>query len=275
MRSNRHIPAFLSAALAAVVLIGLPGLGEEPRLPAGEVKGVVGAPGATAEPSTVPVAAVAVAPLGHPDPRLEKVVPTPAPPTTLRGYVWPLPQGRLTHPFGPSRWGSRIVDGQAFHDGIDLATFCGDRIVAAHDGVVLAAGRRYDGVMGWRGDLAPYNQRLDEKRLWGTLPIVVVVDDGNGYRSVYAHFGRIVVERGQRVEAGQLLGYEGRTGRATGCHLHYELFSPLEPRAFALDPEVAARMLLPTHHTARTDPLLVFPPRLEPGTTPPPPRSGP
>lgn len=274
LRSTRHIPALLTAALAAAVLIGMPGSGEQRGVPAGDVEDAVAAADESVAPSTVPLATAAVAPLGAPDPRLEKFAPTPVPATTLRGYRWPLPGGRLTHPFGPSRWGSRIVDGQTFHDGIDLATFCGDRIVAAHDGLVLAAGRRYDGYMGWRGDLAPYTGRLDDKKLWGTLPIVIVIDDGNGYRSVYAHFGRIVVERGTRVVAGQLLGYEGRTGRATGCHLHYELFSPIEPRTFALDPDVAARMLLPTHHTARIDPLLVLPPRLEPGATPTPPRGG-
>ena len=53
---------------------------------------------------------------------------------TLTGYRWPLPRGRLTLPFGPSPWGSRLVKGKTFHDGIDLATVCGDRIVAAHDG---------------------------------------------------------------------------------------------------------------------------------------------
>jgi murein DD-endopeptidase MepM/ murein hydrolase activator NlpD len=275
VRSTRHIPALLTAALAAAVLVGVFGRGDQGGLPLGAVEGVVGAPQPTAVASVRPVAAVAVAPLGDPDPRLERIVPTPAPPDSLDGYVWPLLRGRLTQPFGPSHGGSRIVDGETFHDGLDLATSCGDRIVAAHDGVVLAAGRRYDGYMGWRGDLAPYTARLDEKALWGTLPIVVVIDDGNGYRSVYAHFRRVVVERGQRVEAGQLLGYEGATGRASGCHLHYELFSPLEARAFALDPDVAARMLLPTHHTARVDPLLVLPWRPTPGATPTPPRSGP
>ena len=126
--------------------------------------------------------------------------------------------------------GSRIVDGEPFHDGVDMATFCGDRVVAAHDGVVLAAGRHYDSQMGWVGDLGPYFARLDAKSLWTTLPIVVVIDDGNGYRSMYAHFGKIVVKRGDTVHAGQLLGYEGRTGHASGCHLHYGLFSPLETR---------------------------------------------
>ena len=164
--------------------------------------------------------------------RVAAATPTPAPtappPETLTGYRWPLPHGRLTLPFGPTPWGSRVVDGEPFHDGIDLATFCGDRIVAAHDGD--GPGRRAQGRprhrLGRRPE--PYFTRLDKKHLWTTLPIVVVIDDGNGYRSIYAHFGKVVVKQGQTVKAGQLLGYEGRTGRASGCHLHYGLFSPAE-----------------------------------------------
>jgi murein DD-endopeptidase MepM/ murein hydrolase activator NlpD len=168
---------------------------------------------------------------------------------------------RLTLPFGPTVWGSRLVNGERFHDGIDLATFCGDRITAAHGGRVIAAGRRYDDAMGWVGDLGPYYERLDKKRLWMTLPIVVVIDDGNGYRSMYAHFGRIVVKRGQHVKAGQLIGYEGATGRASGCHVHYGLYSPLETATFAIRPDVVKRMKLPRREIARVDPLLVLPPK--------------
>ena len=153
------------------------------------------------------------------------------------------------------------MDGERFHDGIDLATFCGDRVMAAHDGVVLAAGRRYDAVMGWVGDLGPYLRRLEKKNLWSTLPIVVVTDDGNGYRSMYAHFGRIVVKKGEIVKAGQLLGYEGATGRASGCHVHYGLFSPWETRTFGIRPDVVKRMKLPKAEIARVDPLLVMPPK--------------
>ena len=115
--------------------------------------------------------------------------------------------------------------------------------------------------IGWIGDLGPYLRRLDRKHLWQTLPIVVVIDDGNTYRSIYAHFGRIVVKRGQNVKAGQLLGYEGATGHATGCHLHYGLFSPLETAQFGLEREVAGRMKLPRAEIARIDPLLVLPDR--------------
>jgi murein DD-endopeptidase MepM/ murein hydrolase activator NlpD len=195
----------------------------------------------------------------------EQAIPVahPIPPAldTLEGYRWPIAHPRLTLPFGPSPWGSRLVDGQSFHDGIDLATFCGDPITAAHAGTVLAAGRRYDRFMGWVGDLGPYLERLDRRGLWSTLPIVVVIDDGNGYRSIYAHFNRVVVEPGQEVGAGQLLGYEGDTGRASGCHLHYGVFSPWETATFAIRRDVVKRMKLPAEQIARVDPLLVLPPR--------------
>jgi murein DD-endopeptidase MepM/ murein hydrolase activator NlpD len=193
-----------------------------------------------------------------------------APPAEgLTGYRWPIAHPRLTLPFGPTPWGSRIVAGERFHDGIDLATFCGDHVTAAHDGVVLAAGRRYDDAMGWVGDLGAYYRRLDAKHLWTTLPIVVVIDDGNGYRSVYAHFSKVVVQAGQRVRAGQRLGFEGMTGRASGCHLHYGLFSPFEIDRFAIDPAVVKRMRVPSTEVARVDPLLVLPERARAGAPAP------
>jgi murein DD-endopeptidase MepM/ murein hydrolase activator NlpD len=194
--------------------------------------------------------------------------PIPTGPEQLTGYRWPLPRGRITLPFGPWHGGSRIVDGLPFHDGLDLATVCGDRIVAAHAGIALAAGRHYDSQMGWIGDLGPYFDRLDAKSLWVTLPIVVVIDDGNGYRSIYAHFGRIVVKRGQTVQAGQLLGYEGRTGNASGCHLHYGLFSPDASGRFGIDPAIVDHLKLPAWEVARVDPLFVLPPRTSPSPKP-------
>ena len=183
----------------------------------------------------------------------------PPSPLSLRGYQSPLPNGRVTLPFGPSPWGSRVVHGEPFHDGLDLATFCGDRVVAAHDGIVLAAGRRYDTEMGWVGDLQPYLDRLEARSLWTTLPIVVVIDDRNGYRSIYAHLSKTDVKKGNVVVAGDLVGYEGMTGRASGCHLHYGLFSPAENAVFGIDPDVAKRMLLPRWQLARVDPQLVLP----------------
>ncbi len=230
----------------------------------GEVQGAVASPVPLVSPvpavarATLPASTSVSRPTARPTP-VEVLAPTAAPLEELVGYRSPLPHGRLTLPFGPSPWGSRLVEGETFHDGIDLATFCGDRIKAAHAGTVLAAGRRYDSVMGWIGDLQSYYDRLDAKHLWSTLPIVVVIDDGNGYRSVYAHFGKVVVKKGQAVKAGQLLGYEGATGRASGCHLHYGLFSPLETATFEMDPDVVKRMKVPPRQIARIDPLLVLP----------------
>ena len=90
--------------------------------------------------------------------------------------------------------------------------------------------------MGWVGDLKPYLAGSTGSTSGGRCRSSVVIDDGNGYRSIYAHFGKVVVKKGQTVKAGQLLGYEGMTGRASGCHLHYGLFSPLETATFAIEP---------------------------------------
>jgi murein DD-endopeptidase MepM/ murein hydrolase activator NlpD len=185
----------------------------------------------------------------------------PPDPDILTGYQWPLAHPRLTLPFGPTPWGTRVVDGQLFHDGIDMATFCGDHVVAAHDGTVLTASRRFDDLIGWVGDLGPYYGRLDRRHAWMTLPILVVIDDGNGYRSMYAHFSEVVVRNGQKVKAGELLGYEGATGHATGCHVHYGLFSPWETRTFRTEAGVANRMKLPRLEIARIDPKAVLPPK--------------
>ena len=272
-RRRRRIRRAASLVMVVGVTAGIAvTMANAPLGVGGEVRGAIPSPVDLASPvpvaarAALPVPTPASRPTPHPTP-VEVFAPTPAPPEVLEGYRSPLPHGRLTLPFGPSPWGSRLVDGQAFHDGIDLATFCGDRIKAAHDGTVLAAGRRFDAQIGWVGDLGPYFDRLDRKHLWGTLPITVVVDDGNGYRSIYAHFGKVVVKRGQTVNAGQLLGYEGATGRASGCHLHYGLFSPLETATFAIEPDVVKRMKVPGSQIARVDPLIVLPQHAEKSKT--------
>jgi murein DD-endopeptidase MepM/ murein hydrolase activator NlpD len=268
---RRVLTAGLVAGVVAIIAYGaatsIPGA---PFDPTGAVAGVaVSSPGtdgdAVASPSAGPVSSTAssdpnVGSEGRPTAEPTATpAPTPAPPASLTGYRSPLPHGRLTLPFGPTPWGSRIVDGEKMHDGIDLATFCGDRVVAAHAGTVMTAGRHYDKYMGWVGDLQPYLDRLDKKKLYPTLPIVIVVDDGNGYRSVYAHFSKVVVKKGETIEAGQFIGYEGQTGRASGCHVHYGLFSPLETATFGIDPAVVKRMKVPKHEIARIDPLIILP----------------
>ena len=60
----------------------------------------------------------------------------------------------------------------------------------------------------------------------------VVIDHGGGLRTRYAHLSAITVEAGDQVNAGAELGQAGRTGRATGTHVHFEATvhgQPLDP----------------------------------------------
>ncbi|HEX9043595.1 MAG TPA: M23 family metallopeptidase [Candidatus Limnocylindrales bacterium] len=251
--AGRGAAALVGAILVFVAVLAMGSGGPaSPAVPV-SVAGGASAPAAASPPAAAPDGSPAgstpTVPALAPDPR------------TLTGYRWPLTKGRLTTDYGPTDGGTWVVDGARFHDGIDLASFCGDRVGAAHDGVVLAAGRVFDAYLGWIGDLGPYEARLDAKHLWLDLPITVVIDDGDGYRTIYAHLSEATVKPGEAVHAGQLVGREGRTGHATGCHLHFGLFSPLETATFELRRDVARRWLLPDREIARIDPTLVLPPR--------------
>jgi murein DD-endopeptidase MepM/ murein hydrolase activator NlpD len=259
---SRFRRGVLALSIALLVLLGS-SLPSRPMPPLGEVREVVAAPppvtaGSPARAAVSDPRFAYARPTDRDAPRagLETLAPRPA---ELTGYVWPLGRGRLTLPFKAIPGGSRIKDGKLFHDGIDLASFCGDTVRAAHDGRVLAAGRQFDEYVGWVGDLRPYYSILDRKKLWDDLPIVVVIDDGNGYRSVYAHFGKVTVAVGDVVRAGQRIGLEGATGHASGCHVHYGLFSPLESDTFGVRADLLKKLRLPVAELARIDPLIVMP----------------
>ena len=250
-----------------VVLIGIVAIvagnsAAPPKTVAGGVAGatdVVVPNGSAAAALARPVATPAATPTA---PTPSPVASAPAP-AVLTGYRWPLPHGPAHPPVRPDAMGR--LGGRTARSSTTASISrpsAATRIVAAHDGVVLAAGRHYDDQMGWIGDLSKYYARLDAKKLWVTLPIVVVIDDGNGYRSVYAHFGKVVVKKGQtRQRRRSCSGYEGATGRATGCHLHYGLFSPAgRPGSrWRSSRGAAKRMKLPADEIARVDPLLGAP----------------
>jgi murein DD-endopeptidase MepM/ murein hydrolase activator NlpD len=199
------------------------------------------------------------------DPPTPTPVPTPTPtpeptslePEQLTGYKWPLRGGRLSSFFAQRDSGFLVVDGQRIHDGLDIATFCGDRILAAHDGTVLAAGRKFDPEMGFDGPLDDFYARIERRHSLFQLPIVVVVDDGNGYRSAYAHLGVESVKVGQQLRAGDLIGYEGASGHASGCHLHYELFR-MDGTLMRVAPQIVKRDLYPKWIRERIDPFRVL-----------------
>jgi murein DD-endopeptidase MepM/ murein hydrolase activator NlpD len=205
-------------------------------------------PPSSAAPGASPAASVAPpSPTATPETRSD-------PPEKLKGYVWPLRGARLTSRFGPRADGFVVVDGQRMHDGMDLATFCGDKIRAAHDGVVLYAGRKFDPYLGYSDSLDRLYARITNMN---NFPVVVVIDDGNGYRSVYVHLSAsgLKVGAGDVVKAGQVIGLEGATGRATGCHLHYSLIRMDGPWQ---DVSPAHQSLYPPRVRERVDPFLVL-----------------
>jgi len=259
LRTPRTIDRRLAAIGAAIAVLLVTAVAVAASL-GGSPLGANAAARATTgpSPSSQPPAATPsdgrVATLASPLP------PTAPPAAQLTGYRWPLAQGRITTAFAPVPGGLFIVDGGPFHDGIDIASFCGDRVMAAHDGVVIASGRHVDGQLGWVGDVAGYEARLTAKNLWGTLAVMVITDDGNGYRSVYVHLYKSLVKVGQHLKAGDLLGWEGRTGDATGCHLHYSIFSPTDTALFETDPARVRHSQLPAAEIARIDPMTVLPP---------------
>ena len=200
--------------------------------------------------------------------------PRSAEPEALTGYHWPLRRGRISAFFAPRDEGFLVVDDERIHEGLDVTTFCGDRIRAAHDGIVLAAGRRAAEQMAFSEPLDAFFARIDRRGSEGYLSITVVIDDGNGYRSVYAHLSDVAVEVGQRVKSGRVIGYEGATGNASGCHLHYEMIRTDGPW-MKVAGEFVSDAGYPPLVRERIDPLRVLSldaagaPRFIPGIDPP------
>lgn len=122
---------------------------------------------------------------------------SPRPAPTTGRFLWPT-TGVLTSRFGPRN--------NSFHDGIDIAAPVGTPVVAAAPGEVI-----------YSGELRGYGK-------------VIIVRHGNGYASVYAHNSTHYVKQGQFVKQGQRIAAVGKTGRATGPNLHFEIRRHNKPR---------------------------------------------
>jgi murein DD-endopeptidase MepM/ murein hydrolase activator NlpD len=111
----------------------------------------------------------------------------------------PLPVTRITSRFNPNRL-HPIFKTVRPHRGVDYGAATGTPVRVTGDGQVAFAGRK------------------------GGYGNVVIVDHGRGNRTLYAHLSRFAPKMrvGQRVNQGQVIGYVGSTGWATGPHLHYE-----------------------------------------------------
>lgn len=110
--------------------------------------------------------------------------------------LWPV-VGRITGHFG-ERLDPFSGEG-AFHAGLDIASSYGDGVRATADGVV---------------------QEVNQRAGYGRL---VIIDHGFGVTTWYGHLSGFNVQSGMRVKSGDVIGYEGDSGRSTGPHLHYEV----------------------------------------------------
>ncbi len=105
--------------------------------------------------------------------------------------------GHITSLFGWRR--SPFGHGRDFHTGIDVAAASGTVIRATAPGVVSSAN--------WGGG---YGNMIRIKHKYG-------------YETVYGHLRGMTVQSGQYIKKGQIIGYVGQTGNATGNHCHYEI----------------------------------------------------
>ncbi len=120
-------------------------------------------------------------------------------------FALPLEKYRVTSEFGWRAWSN------SYHSGIDLATASGTPIKAAAAGVVT-----YTGWYGGGGN-------------------TVIVNHGNGFRTVYMHMSEFGTTVGKQVAQGEVIGYVGSTGNSTGPHLHFNIEineQPVNPRYY-------------------------------------------
>ena len=142
------------------------------------------APAARPAPAPTSAPTAAAAPAAPPASR-----PATTTTTSTTGWVWP-GTGPMTSPYGPS------------HPlGIDIGTGYGGAIVAARDGTVTFAGGNPCCSYGYH----------------------VIIGHDAGYETLYAHLSSFTAQIGQKVRAGEIIGYSGTSGRVTGPHLHFEL----------------------------------------------------
>jgi murein DD-endopeptidase MepM/ murein hydrolase activator NlpD len=123
---------------------------------------------------------------------------TPAPSNAGVPFLWPIESVSrvVTSGFGSTRGSGK---NERFHKGIDLPAPRGTPVIASAPGIVLLTASE------------------------GAYGRYILIDHQNGYRTLYAHLHEFAVRQGDRVAAGQRIGLVGKSGTATGYHLHYEV----------------------------------------------------
>lgn len=116
-------------------------------------------------------------------------------PSSGGSWLRPCSYTYMSSPFGFRT--SPTAGASSYHQGVDLAAPANTPVYASRSGIVTTT--TYSGSAGY----------------------YVTINHGDGFSSIYMHLNNYVVSAGQAVSAGQLIGYVGRTGIATGYHLHF------------------------------------------------------
>jgi murein DD-endopeptidase MepM/ murein hydrolase activator NlpD len=124
-------------------------------------------------------------------------------------FQWPLATFTLTQYFGYTKFAlaNPGVYKNNMHNGIDLATPVGSKVMAPLSGTIRATGNT-DLVSGCYS--------------WGKW---ILIDHPNGLSSLFAHLSAINVEPGQNVATGEVVAFSGNTGYSTGPHLHFTVYA--------------------------------------------------
>ena len=134
-------------------------------------------------------------------------------------FDWPVDRARLSRGYSPG--------GRRPHMGIDLAAPRGTPVYAAHQGMVIYAGRDFRG--------------------FGNM---ILIESGHGWATLYAHLQKILVTEGQKVKLGEPVALMGNTGHSTGPHLHFEIRKnkgPVDPLLYLPGGVEASRKLSGEH----------------------------
>jgi len=107
-------------------------------------------------------------------------------------WRWPLDEVKVSSPYG--------LRGKKFHQGVDLHAPMKTPVHAANDGVVVYVGSKIRG--------------------YGRM---IILKHADNFYSVYAHHSKNLVKVGKKVKSGELIAYSGRSGHASGPHLHFEI----------------------------------------------------
>ena len=136
----------------------------------------------------------------------EDIDPSLLPATDTSVFLNPVPKGILSQGYARTDFALKTYKSQ-WHNGIDIAAPVGTEVYAPADGTVINVGNQ---------------DRFCPRAAYGKF---MVIKHNNGLTTLYGHLSLYIVSIGQKVTRGQLIGYVGKTGWATGPHVHFTVFA--------------------------------------------------